>query len=136
MKGEASERSPIVGPPAQGLAGATLGFFVGFAAVSLFGPTAKILKGILGLSPLEVGLLVAAPSFSGSLLRIPFAAWVDTTGGRKPFLVLLVLSIAGMLGLSLVVNLLYPDRLPHALYPLLLVLGVLCGCGIAVFSVG
>ena len=28
-------------------------------------------------------LLVAVPALSGSLLRIPFAAWVDTTGGRK-----------------------------------------------------
>src|SRR3990172_5722333 len=136
MKGEASERSPIVGPPAQGLAGATLGFFVGFAAVSLFGPTAKILKGILGLSPLEVGLLVAAPSFSGSLLRIPFSAWVDTTGGRKPFLVLLVLSIAGMAGLSITIHTYVPGRMTASFYPLILFLGVLCGCGIAIFSVG
>src|SRR3989337_3067562 len=84
------------GTPARGLTGATLGFFIGFAAVSLFGPTAKSLKGILGLSPLEVGFLVAAPSLSGSLLRIPFSAWVDTTGGKKPFLVLLLLSILRM----------------------------------------
>ena len=136
MKGEAGERFTIVGTPAQGLAGATLGFFVGFAAVSLFGPTAKILKGILGLSPLEVGLLVAAPSLSGSLLRIPFSAWVDTTGGRKPFLVLLVLSIAGMAGLSFTIHAYIPGRMTASFYPLILFLGVLCGCGIAIFSVG
>src|SRR5512132_621643 len=93
------------GTPARGLAGATLGFFIGFAAVSLFGPTAKSLKGILGLGPLEVGILVAAPSLSGSLLRIPFSAWVDTTGGKKPFLVLLLLSIIGMAGLFLTLRL-------------------------------
>src|SRR4030065_1190414 len=86
-KGEAGERFTIVGTPAQGLAGATLGFFVGFAAVSLFGPTAKILKGILGLSPLEVGVLVAAPSPSGSLLRIPFSAWVAPPGAKTAFFV-------------------------------------------------
>lgn len=124
------------GTPAHGLAGATLGFFIGFAAVSLFGPTAKNLKGILGLSPLQVGLLVAAPSLSGSLLRIPFSAWVDTTGGRKPFLVLLILSIAGMAGLSWTIHAYYPGEMTVSFYPLILFLGVLCGCGIATFSVG
>lgn len=126
----------LKGTPSEGLIGATLGFFIGFAAVSLFGPTAHKFKEVMGLSPVLVGLLVAAPSLSGSLLRIPFSAWVDTTGGRKPFIVLLLLSIIGMLGLSLVVYLLYPDRLSPAIYPLLLFLGVLSGCGIATFSVG
>ena len=124
------------GTPGRGLAGATLGFFIGFAAVSLFGPTAKSLKGILNLGPLEIGLLVAAPSLSGSLLRIPFSAWVDTTGGKKPFLVLLLLSVVGMAGLFLTLHLYYPGRMTPSFYPLVLVLGVLCGCGIATFSVG
>jgi NNP family nitrate/nitrite transporter-like MFS transporter len=124
------------GTPGRGLAGATLGFFIGFAAVSLFGPTAKSLKGIMGLGPLEVGFLVAAPSLSGSLLRIPFSAWVDTTGGKKPFLVLLLLSIIGMTGLALTLGSYYPARMTHSFYPLILFLGILCGCGIATFSVG
>lgn len=126
----------IKGSPNEGLFGATLGFFIGFAAVSLFGPTARQFKNVMGLSPVLVGLLVAMPSLSGSLLRIPFSAWVDATGGRKPFLVLLALSILGMLGLFLVIALLYPDRLSASLYPLVLLLGLLCGCGIATFSVG
>jgi NNP family nitrate/nitrite transporter-like MFS transporter len=128
--------STMKGTPTQGLAGATLGFFIGFAAVSLFGPTAKSLRGILSLSPLEVGLLVAAPSLSGSLLRIPFSAWVDTTGGRKPLLGLLLLSIVGMAGLFLTLHFYYPERMLRSFYPLILFLGVLCGCGIATFSVG
>jgi NNP family nitrate/nitrite transporter-like MFS transporter len=126
----------IKGTPREGLIGATVGFFIGFAAVALFGPTANKFKEVMGLSPLMVGFLVAVPSLSGSLLRIPFSAWVDTTGGRKPFLVLLSLSILGMAGLTAVVILLYPDRLSASLYPLLLVLGVLSGCGIATFSPG
>jgi NNP family nitrate/nitrite transporter-like MFS transporter len=115
VKAEPRAGFSTIGTPAQGLAGATLGFFIGFAAVSLFGPTAKSLKGILGLSPLEVGFLVAAPSLSGSLLRIPFSAWVDTTGGKKPFLVLLLLSIIGMAGLFLTLRSYYPpdDPLVH-----------------------
>jgi MFS transporter, NNP family, nitrate/nitrite transporter len=136
MKTEPRASFTTIGTPVQGLTGATLGFFIGFAAVSLFGPTAKSLKGIMGLSPLEVGFLVAAPSLSGSLLRIPFSAWVDTTGGKKPFLVLLFLSILGMAGLSLTLGSYYPARMTHAFYPLILLLGILCGCGIATFSVG
>jgi NNP family nitrate/nitrite transporter-like MFS transporter len=124
------------GNPQQGLFGATLGFFAGFAAVSLFGPTAAKFKDLMGLTPVMVGFLVAIPSLSGSLLRIPFGAWVDTTGGRKPFLILLWLSVLGMLGLTGVVYFLYPGGLTASLYPLLLLLGVLSGCGIATFSVG
>jgi NNP family nitrate/nitrite transporter-like MFS transporter len=126
----------VKGTPAQGLTGATLGFAIGFAAVALFGPTAAKFQQVMHLSPMAVGFLVAMPSLSGSLLRIPFSAWVDTTGGRKPFLVLLALSVIGMAGLSAVVAFLYPARLTAAYYPLLLLLAILCGCGIATFSVG
>src|SRR5215472_5376099 len=126
----------IKGTPTQGLFGATLGFFIGFAAVALFGPTASRFQEVMHLSPLAVGFLVAMPSLSGSLLRIPFSAWVDTTGGRKPFLVLLVLSILGMTGLSAVVHFFFPNHLTPSMYPLLLLLAMLCGCGIAGFSVG
>jgi MFS transporter, NNP family, nitrate/nitrite transporter len=126
----------IKGTPGQGLLGATLGFFIGFAAVALFGPTAAKFQQVMHLSPMAVGFLVAMPSLSGSLLRIPFSAWVDTTGGRKPFLVLLTLSVIGMAGLSAVVAFLYPGRLTADYYSLLLLLAILCGCGIATFSVG
>ena len=126
----------IKGTPRQALFAATMGFFVGFAAVALFGPTASRFQAVMHLSPLMVGFLVAAPALSGSLLRIPFSAWVDTTGGRKPFLVLLFLSIIGMAGLLAVIYFYYPNRLTIHLYPVLLILGVLCGCGIATFSVG
>ncbi len=126
----------LKGTPNQSLLAATLGFFFGFAAVALFGPTASRFQEVMHLSPLMVAFLVAAPALSGSLLRIPFSAWVDTTGGRKPFLVLMTLSVLGMAGVLLVVYFLYPAHLTLGIYPLLLALGVLCGCGIATFSVG
>lgn len=125
----------ILGTPQQGLVGATLGFFIGFAAVALFGPSATKFDDAMDLTAFQVGLLVAMPSLSGSLLRIPFSAWVDTTGGRTPFLVLLGTSIVGMSGLTVVVAAFYPDDM-GGLYPLLLLLGLLSGSGIATFSVG
>lgn len=126
----------IKGTLQRGLFGATLGFFIGFAAVALFGTTAQKLKDVMQLTPVMVGFLVAIPSLTGSLLRIPFAAWVDVTGGRKPLLVLLSLSILGMLGLTLTIYSFYPDHLTPGVYPLILFLGALSGCGIATFSVG
>jgi NNP family nitrate/nitrite transporter-like MFS transporter len=126
----------LKGTPGQGLFGATLGFFAGFAAVALFGPTARWFQQAMDLSPMAVGFLVAMPALSGSLLRIPFSAWVDTSGGRKPFLVLLALSLTGMSGLTAVVSLLAPAEMGPWMYPVLLGLALLCGCGIATFSVG
>lgn len=124
------------GPRNRALAGATLGFFVGFAPVALFGPTAKLLDQNMMMTSLQLGVLVAAPNLSGSLLRIPFGAWVDTTGGRTPFAMLLGLSALGMVGLSLLLGALGPENLTMAHYPLLLVFALLSGCGIATFSVG
>jgi NNP family nitrate/nitrite transporter-like MFS transporter len=126
----------IEGTPTRALWSATLGFFAGFAAVALFGPTATRFQQVMELGPMAVGFLVAVPALSGSLLRIPFSAWVDTTGGRKPFLVLLSLSLLGMAGLTTVAWFLYPSHLTAATYPLLLFLGMLSGCGIATFTVG
>ncbi len=132
----AVERLKIKGKARSCLVSSTAGFFVGFAAVALFGPTANRFKEVMALSPMSMGLLVAIPALSGSLLRIPFGAWVDSTGGRKPFLILLFLSLLGMASLFTFVYFLYPDGLTPAHYPLLLLLGMLCGCGIATFSVG
>ncbi|MBI2854603.1 MAG: MFS transporter [Chloroflexi bacterium] len=126
----------IKGSFRQCLFSSTLGFFIGLAAVALFGPTAQKFKQVMDLSPVQVGFLVSMPALSGSLLRIPFGAWTDGNGGRKPFILLLVLAFFGMAALFIVVSLLYPDSLTSAHYPLLLLTGVLCGCGIATFSVG
>lgn len=126
----------IKGTPQKGLITTTLGFFFGFAAVSLYGPTAKYFKEAMGLSASMVGFLVAMPSLSGSLLRIPFGAWVETTGGKKPFLILLFLSLIGLSGITLILFTSYPDKMFIDLYPLILIFGFISGCGIATFSVG
>src|SRR5579863_6053581 len=124
----------LSGSPAAGLTMATGGFFVGFAAVALYGPAAKYFQEQMQLSGLALGLLVAAPALTGSLLRIPFGAWVDKVGGRLPMLVLFGTSIVGMWGLVFILV-----TVPHvtvALYPIILLFGFMSGCGIATFSVG
>lgn len=126
----------VKGNPTRGLIGTTLGFFFGFAAVSLYGPTAIYFKQSMNLTPSLIGLLVAIPALSGSLLRIPFGAWVDTTGGKKPFSILMALSVIGLGGVFTILFLAYPDKMSFQLYPLILIFGFLSGCGIATFSVG
>ncbi len=125
----------LKGTPKQGLTGTTLGFFFGFAAVSLYGPTAIKFKEAMDLTPAMLGWLVAIPSLSGSLLRIPFGAWVDTTGGKKPFFILMLLSVIGLGGITLLLNTSYPQGM-EGTYGLILFFGFLSGCGIATFSVG
>jgi NNP family nitrate/nitrite transporter-like MFS transporter len=127
-------RSGVQGNSRQGLTMGTWGFFIGFAAVALYGPAAHAFQQSMQLSPLLVGLLVAAPQLTGSLLRIPFGAWVDKVGGRLPMLVLFGMSIVGMWGLVFILV-----TVPHvtaALYPVILLFGFMSGCGVATFSVG
>jgi NNP family nitrate/nitrite transporter-like MFS transporter len=126
----------LKGSPRLGLTAATFGFFVGFAAVALIGPVGVKFKEAMGLSASMLGLLVAAPQLAGSLLRIPFGAWVDKVGGKKPLLTLLLISIVGLAGMSLILFTLYPSGLTEQMFPLILLLAVLSGAGVATFSVG
>ncbi len=61
--------SKIRGNPDLGGMSATVGFFIGFAAVSLFGVTASKIKEVMSISPILLGLLISIPALSGSLLR-------------------------------------------------------------------
>jgi len=125
------------GSPCQGLTAAILACCIGDAGISLFGPTAKLFKDVLNLTHVQVSWLIAMPTLSGSLLRIPLGASVDETGGRKPLLALLGISILGMVGVSVVLHQTDDElkKMPE-MYPLLLVLGGLVGCGFASFVVG
>jgi NNP family nitrate/nitrite transporter-like MFS transporter len=116
------------------LAWTTLAFFAGFAGVSAFGPIVANLKQSMELNPLLVGFLAASPALTGSLLRIPFGAMVDRLGGKKPILILLSLAVAGIAAITVLFTVFSPPQPSH--YPLFLMAGMLCGCGIAVFSVG
>jgi len=123
-----------VSNPRAALAWTTLAFFAGFAGVSAFGPIVPKLKQALDVGPFLMGILAASPALTGSLLRIPFGALVDRMGGKTPILILLALAAAGVAGITLIFSLGGPPRPAH--FPFFLLFGILCGCGIAVFSVG
>jgi nitrate/nitrite transporter NarK len=112
----------------------TIAFFAGFAGVSAFGPIVAELKDAMKMSPFLMGLLASSPALTGSLLRIPFGAMVDRMGGKKPILILILLAAVGVAGMTALFAL-YPNP-TFAQYPLFLISGVLCGSGIAIFSVG
>ncbi|MCO6441720.1 MAG: MFS transporter [Nitrococcus mobilis] len=112
----------------------TWGFFIGFAAVSLYGPAAKYFQDQMQLSGVALGMLVAAPQLTGSLFRIPFGAWVDRVGGRLPMLTLFGLSLLGMWGLVFILYAVPDVTVRH--YPLIVFFGLLSGFGVASFSVG
>jgi NNP family nitrate/nitrite transporter-like MFS transporter len=117
----------IQGSPAQGLFGATVAFFIGLAAVALFGPTAKSLAKTLNLDAVSLGFLIGIPSLMGALLRIPFGALVETTGGKVPNLILLTFAFIGITGLALTINV--PTFWTLAFF------GAVAGFGVATFSV-
>jgi len=117
----------IKGSPAQGLFGATVAFFIGLAAVALFGPTAKSLAKTLNLDAVSLGFLIGIPSLMGALLRIPFGALVETTGGKIPNLILLTFAFIGITGLALTIG--EPSFWTLAFF------GGVAGFGVATFSV-
>jgi NNP family nitrate/nitrite transporter-like MFS transporter len=123
-----------ISSPRAALTWTTLAFFAGFAGVSAFGPIVPKLKQAMNLGPFLMGVLAASPALTGSLLRIPFGAMVDRMGGKKPILILLTLAAAGVAGITVMFSFGGPPQPAH--YPFFLIFGVLCGCGIAVFSVG
>lgn len=126
----------IAGSPRRGLSMATLAFGIGLTSIVYFGVAGPAFKESLGLSGAMLGLLLSSPHLSKALLRIPFGAWVDEVGGRKPFLILLSLMTVGMGILVGVLLAYYPARFDADLFPVLLGAGFLVGTGGATFSVG
>ena len=124
------------GSPARGLSLATTGFFAGLTTIVFYGAAGPVLEEDLALTGVFHGVLLASPHLSKAVLRIPFGAWVDAVGGRKPMLILLGLSILGTGGLVITLALTYPDTFDMELYPLLVLFGLLAGAGGATFSVG
>lgn len=134
-----ASRDPLgpKGSPFKSVAAATLGFAIGIAGVAIFAPVALHLKEVLNLSMKEMSLLIAMPSLSASLLRIPFGAAVDENGGKTLMLFLLGMSMLGLVGVcALLAHTDEQLQQMTGLYTMLLFCGVLTGFGGAIFSVG
>ncbi|EMA51548.1 MFS transporter [Halococcus thailandensis] len=95
-----------------------------------------ILEDQLALTGIFHGLLLSSPHLSKAVLRIPFGAWVDDVGGKKPFLILMASTLVGTGGLVVTLFFTYPENFDMSLYPLLVLFGLLAGAGGATFSVG
>jgi MFS transporter, NNP family, nitrate/nitrite transporter len=67
------------------LALATLGFGLCFAVCILISPLAPRFRQTLGLTDFQTGLLIAAPSSTGTAARIPMGMLTDRYGGRIVF---------------------------------------------------
>ncbi|MCL6537032.1 MAG: MFS transporter [Acidothermus sp.] len=129
VKTSTEERSRPIGV----LIGTTLGFFAGFAGVNVFGPLVPHFADQFQLSSVAAATLAAIPSLSGALLRIPCGAFAEMFGPRRVILSLLLTTAVGVAGLLALLALQPARPLPNA-FPLLLLLGIVVGSGIAVFS--
>ncbi len=126
----------VKGTPKRGLTMATLGFFAGLTTIVFYGAAGPIFEEHLALSGILHGLLLGSPHLSKAVLRVPFGAWVDEAGGRKPMLILMASTLLGVGGLVVTLFLTYPHDFGMGLYPLLVLFGFLAGAGGATFSVG
>ncbi len=111
--------------PTLALALATLAFATAFAGWSLLSPLASRIQTGLGLSEIQISLLIAVPVILGSLLRIPLGILTDRYGGRLVFSLLLLGMVPVLLLLSVTES-----------YALYLFDALLLGLGGASFAVG
>jgi NNP family nitrate/nitrite transporter-like MFS transporter len=134
--GRVTDEHGVTGTPRRGLFLSTFVFFAGLTTIVFYGAAGPILEEQLALTGILHGLLLSSPHLSKAILRIPFGAWVDDVGGKKPFLILMASTIVGTGGLVITLFFTYPENFNMSLYPLLVLFGLLAGAGGATFSVG
>jgi NNP family nitrate/nitrite transporter-like MFS transporter len=112
--------------PGRQLALATAAFGACFYAWSLLGPLGPDLQDHLGLSELQLSIVVSVPVLLGSLMRIPLGALADRYGGHRVFSALMAFTPLPLIGLALV----------HDTLGSVIALGLLLGFAGASFAVG
>jgi MFS transporter, NNP family, nitrate/nitrite transporter len=108
------------------LAWATLAFFFCFYAWSLLGPLGPDLQDHLGLSDLQLSVIVAVPVILGSLMRVPMGILTDRHGGRRVFGALMAWTLAPLVALAIW----------HDSFAVVVALGFLLGFAGASFAIG
>jgi NNP family nitrate/nitrite transporter-like MFS transporter len=112
--------------PTPALALSTLAFAACFFAWSLLGPLGPDLQDHLGLSELELAVMVAVPVLLGSIMRIPLGILSERHGGRRVFSALLLFTPLPLVALAHW----------HDSFLGMLVFGLLLGFAGASFAVG
>lgn len=79
----------------------TLAFTVSFYAWSMLGPLGPDLQDALGLSEVQLAVVVAVPVLMGSLMRIPLGMLTDVAGGRVVFTALMAFTLLPLAALAL-----------------------------------
>jgi MFS transporter, NNP family, nitrate/nitrite transporter len=105
---------------------ATAAFFLCFFAWSLLGPLGPDLQDRLGLSDLQLSVMVAVPVILGSVMRVPMGIITDRHGGRRVFAALMAFTLAPLLALAAW----------HSSFGAVLALGFLLGFTGSSFAVG
>ena len=111
---------------ARALTLATLAFTVSFYAWSMLGPLGPDLQDAMGLSELQLAMMVAVPVLMGSLMRVPLGLLTDRHGGRAVFTVLMAFTLLPLAALALW----------HDSYPAVIAFGFFLGFAGASFAVG
>ncbi len=111
---------------ARALVLATLAFTVSFYAWSMLGPLGPDLQDALGLSELQLAVVIAVPVLMGSLMRIPLGMLTDVFGGRAVFTALMVFTLVPLGALALW----------HDSFAAIVVFGFFLGFAGAAFAVG
>lgn len=99
-----SSVSPNSVSPGRVLTLNTVAFTFCFAVWLLYGALIKYLTsvGLYSWTPSEVGMLIAAPILTGSVLRLPVGLLTDRFGGRPVFTGVLLVSAVGVLSVCFV----------------------------------
>src|SRR5262245_44685898 len=86
---------------ARALALGTLAFLISFYAWSMLGPLGPDLQDALGLSEVQLAVMVAVPVLMGSLMRIPLGVLTDRYGARSVFTALMGFTLLPLIALAL-----------------------------------
>src|SRR5262249_2465354 len=101
-------------------------FTVCFYAWSLLGPLGPDLQDAIGLSDVQLSVVVAVPVLLGSLMRIPLGWLTDRDGGRRGVTALMAFTPLPLVALPIW----------HESMAVLVVFGLLLGLAGASFAVG
>ena len=82
------------------LIASTLAFTVCFMVWMMFGVISIPVGKLLELSATEVGLMMALPILTGSLVRMPLGLWADRGDGRRLMMCMLALAIPALWSLT------------------------------------